>query len=1857
MLWRLTNTATLVAALTRRNLEAIDGAATDTDTISYGLWLGEVLAGAVVAVLLFLHWLLHRVEVYARSHPHVHEILQQAYRETALLGIVSLFLFLAEAVDHSAGGTPTALHELEVIHVFVYVTAILFALWVALLLTISHFISARWRRLETEFAGSFSRYQDLKLKVAEAQGLLHVQMDELAEQPSLHAVTSYVIAFLRSPIRAAKYFHNLKQLRYMELRERFILRHGLPQHFPFFAYLNQCKAHVFIRLVDLPVVLWGATLYVLALDLYLRTVWTWYRNAFQSTEVVVAVSIFCILLGLCIRLKMQSIIWAIFHTEFARLAVDTSAVRHAGSWDDLRRSMSFKSFAGLPVPQEGPFALPQPPPLPLADLPPEATAPAPRHPHAESPVPAAADVPLTATAATVLERPRAQPLSAPAVIAPQRQSQAPHAQPQVPAPHPRHTAPHRHHHRGLPLVPAGAELVVEQPLALDEAVVATEEGLESPSAVVLDVTELARDEEAASAASSGHGSTGRASTGRASSGRASTGAASGGAASEARAPSARYQASPALFSPSASVAAPSAASSRLESPPERPQPRSGPGGDTSASREAPPECQPTAPPSPTSTSATSRRAAAATAVVAIPPAPRVAGPAPAHSSMLVPPLLGAPGALGIPQPTRDTSAPPRRPSFQLAQAQRTVGQDTVGQGTIGQGTVGQGTIGSQASFHRVVDSDEYRRKHRQHLAEQRKLFWFSSPILMLRMLQLLLFAVSLAVSLIVVFFSEVTATTRSILWAFISAGLAIVLSIFFTATVVPQYVLSIHVSDLVDVRLLADTMIWMERERHRERHMREKQRRQRAAAARQAEEQRAQARQRQQEQEQARRQSVASTASQQADGSGSAGSSAAAPQSAVELMAVAAGGGGGRADEAAPAARSRPHRLSLHAHEPESAASGGPGRSIVRGESFTRYVLRTQLPVGARFDFTSPSASAPAAGPVARSQQAARPGGGSEAQHRPDTAENGRGIVDTQRVATSADTRAGSAGAGSWTGQPPPALEGGPDSAGPGAPVGSGAAATDAQARAAAAARRKHAFRERVFEIVTSRRMQLSVTLAILAAFFLLAMTASQWLRMPGRAVAFGFEIAIVAFVTLELLVRIWATGPWNYFLRPEERIWNVFDVVLVIAAVVATVLAIAFGSITFSDANSNGRVANVGAPVYLAPLLALRLLRSSLILYVVRGPRHRRRVQEGGAGAGATGETGRAGELAQNRYMQATGAAAAEQELEGGPTIGAAGGTLGGGTIGGGTFNMDTAQGTWAAFFRGPFAAHKGRTPPAAGAGGGPAPAIASGASAQVGAAAGQPLGPPGISQPLQQRQVAPSPLGVAVSRVQAPASAAAAGLRQDTRQASAHHGRLSKHHASIPDIWSARRLPARGGDSGGAGTAPGQAPGLSTQQAAAVPTSADATPTVVSIGPPPLVAVVTETPPTGSTTTQPPDQGTAAGAEAVGLPLTRGPVSEEMSDEVRMFGGPAGDPISETPTPSGAQPRQLQPTQQPPTTTGAGEARPLSPTEPDTGAEGGQRRRHHARVTSLASVTLEDYGIAPQRKGERRRRRQAGGGGTAVVSEEDQEDEEDDEESEQHATLAAITALLGPMQAQAQEQQLQEETIRRQATSAPVARDTGTEISTVLSQPQSATGATVGSRAPSRLSGRPQPEFTASGGGSGVGLASRETLVPPSENDVGSSPSNNASPQQPGLEHLDRPAAPGSPGEYGISGLQHAGVGPGAERGASDVQAALRRHLHARMHYLRGQVHGLRQSLPPSELFDPSAAAHAHRSASETSTLTGLDSFLFAHGPAGSEAGLHTHGSAETELDGAEEQGGVAGGAAGGPEDGEEEGGPDKS
>lgn len=138
-----------------------------------------------------------------------------------------------------------------------------------------------------------------------------------------------------------------------------------------------------------------------------------------------------------------------------------------------------------------------------------------------------------------------------------------------------------------------------------------------------------------------------------------------------------------------------------------------------------------------------------------------------------------------------------------------------------------------------------------------------------------------------------------------------------------------------------------------------------------------------------------------------------------------------------------------------------------------------------------------------------------------------------------------------------------------------------------------------VFDFVSARSTQTIITLLILVDFFLVAFISSSYVQNPGRAIVFGFEIAIVSIIAVELLVRIWATGTRAYFLGPG-RLWNVLDCLLVAAAVSATVIAVVFGQISGTDGDVNNR----GAALYLAPFLALRLLRASLVATVAIRPR-----------------------------------------------------------------------------------------------------------------------------------------------------------------------------------------------------------------------------------------------------------------------------------------------------------------------------------------------------------------------------------------------------------------------------------------------------------------------------------------------------------------------------------------------------------------------------------------------------------------------------------------------------------------------------
>lgn len=1315
---------------------------TPDNVIPRDLWLGESLGGAVVVALLCLHWALQKLESFARKQPHTYEVLQAAYRETALLGVVSLCLFIAEAI----GTTPsTVVHELEILHIVVWVTAALYFLWVILLVSTSYRITRNWRALEAPVlsGGGFEAFQQLKSRVGSLQVSLGLAMDELADQPSLRTAGSWAGALVRHPVFTIRYVRALHRLRFLELRERFIARHGLPPHFDFAQYLTQCKQHVFVRLVDLPVLLWATVLYMLALDLYLRTVWSWYRNTVGETALVVALAGLCIAVGVAVRVKMQQVAWAIFHSEFARLAVDASVVRRADSWQALRRDASFAFHADEA--QEARGGAPTAPAAVAAPVAPSLA------PVASSPTRPAAQPALAPTAG------RTYPVAAPP---PPQAGRRPMSSPAAGA-SPAVT---------IPVAPAAALL---QTVAIDESALAEGEDVEdvdhraagAAPALLLNVSELVRDEAEAETA----GATGAQSSGSAAGGDAQS-AASTGSDSNVSARSTRTRSATPPRQAGAAASAPPSAAASSSTP-------------ASGSLIAPiPELV-----------ADGEATLAGGAVVLT---SAVATPRPRSFAVSRSQVHPAPTERsGSERATQsESAAQSAAPTQTSAQAAPVPSSSTQAQAQAAD-AVASATSSRQA---REAAAATYRRRRREHLAAQRRLFWFRSPIFLLRLLQASLFLCALSVALFVIFFADIIDDTASTIWAFTTVSLAIVLAIATTAGVVPQYVLAIHVSDLVDVRLLAESLLWVEKQR----------------AARDAASAKAKAKARA-EASRARRASAATNVTWQRrtrDGGAASATGAARPQDSAgelrrrhgtdaatatsqpepigragsfddaasviergESMQGAEGGGTigrgvsfaaggadtiGRADSFAYAGAGglgggdtigRGDSLSLTYGAGDtigrlggdSFTDGGGngtigrgdsfaagGAAIARGESFTRDVLRSQrmlLPVGAAAQFdgygaaqrpatasgvddtrrdrapaspTGPRAAtaAAAAAPApavsalpasgerrswaARVWSAVRPRRARHHHHEPGAARPaigtttaphaaaaiaGRDAVLTQQslggdmdveraqaVREDAEEKAAEAEAEAEVASAGRAGPVAADSVG-----GSGVAVppTPDGAHTAHAARPSfmHRARAHALLITTSHRTQAAVTAAILADFFLLAMLAAPWLRMPGRAIVFAIDAALVAFIALELCVRIWAVGPRNYLLHPRgwERLWNLLDVAFVAAAVTATVLGIVWGDVrlsasTGSPEDSPGTVQNLGAPIFLAPLLALRLLRASFIMYVVRGPSTAPAKDGGAAGRGRGGAAPSIGR--NGSAVAGAGASAGDGVYGGGP-------------------------------------------------------------------------------------------------------------------------------------------------------------------------------------------------------------------------------------------------------------------------------------------------------------------------------------------------------------------------------------------------------------------------------------------------------------------------------------------------------------------------------------------------------------------------------------------------------------------------------
>jgi hypothetical protein len=173
----------------------------------------QALAVATIAVVLLLQWLLSLLDAYTKKRRHLQQLANTAYRETALLGLTAFILFVVEV---AVNVSDTVIHQLEIMHICVWVIAVLYILWVVILVIFSIRIRKRWAHWEDVYLHSSEAY----LKVKERLAAEYTEMKHITDSASAISGStsfSFMIAVIQHPFKAFAYFKTLHIVRYIEL--------------------------------------------------------------------------------------------------------------------------------------------------------------------------------------------------------------------------------------------------------------------------------------------------------------------------------------------------------------------------------------------------------------------------------------------------------------------------------------------------------------------------------------------------------------------------------------------------------------------------------------------------------------------------------------------------------------------------------------------------------------------------------------------------------------------------------------------------------------------------------------------------------------------------------------------------------------------------------------------------------------------------------------------------------------------------------------------------------------------------------------------------------------------------------------------------------------------------------------------------------------------------------------------------------------------------------------------------------------------------------------------------------------------------------------------------------------------------------------------------------------------------------------------------------------------------------------------------------------------------------------------------------------------------------------------------------
>ena len=147
-----------------------------------------------------------------------------------LLGLISFMLFLVES---AACLKPEILHELHIIHLFLFAVACSFIVLAIFILYMAETVARRWTTCEQMNVMVYAR---LKVEVADMQ-------QEWERRSFVHRCFSWILFW--------RMFNTQRSARYHDARNHFIKCNKLPVSFPFNRYLRRCVRHVFVELLHI----------------------------------------------------------------------------------------------------------------------------------------------------------------------------------------------------------------------------------------------------------------------------------------------------------------------------------------------------------------------------------------------------------------------------------------------------------------------------------------------------------------------------------------------------------------------------------------------------------------------------------------------------------------------------------------------------------------------------------------------------------------------------------------------------------------------------------------------------------------------------------------------------------------------------------------------------------------------------------------------------------------------------------------------------------------------------------------------------------------------------------------------------------------------------------------------------------------------------------------------------------------------------------------------------------------------------------------------------------------------------------------------------------------------------------------------------------------------------------------------------------------------------------------------------------------------------------------------------------------------------------------------------------------------